>query len=48
MAEQNTPAVADELVEVDGTVRSLRIEIWNCVTQAERSLATFCRTHLAI
>jgi hypothetical protein len=48
MAEQNTPAVADELVEVDGTVRRVRIEIWSCVTQAERSTAIFCRTHLAI
>lgn len=37
--EEDHPAVADELVEVDGTVGGLSVEIWSCVAQSERSCA---------
>ena len=46
MAEEHDPRIADEFVEVDGTVRSLCIEVWSSVAQSKRSSALF-GTHVA-
>ena len=44
MAEEDHPAIADELVEVDGPVGGVGIEVWCCVTEAER-LGAVVGTH---
>lgn len=41
MAEQNDPAVADELVEVDRAIGGVRIKIWSCVAKAKGGSAFF-------
>jgi hypothetical protein len=48
MAEQNDPAVADELVEVDGAIGGVRIKIWSCVAKAKGWSTFFCGTHVAV
>ena len=46
MAEEHDPRIANELVEVDGAVRSLCIKVWSSVAQSKWSSALF-GTHIA-
>lgn len=41
MAEQNAPAVANELVEVDLAIGGVGIEIWSSVAETKRPGALF-------
>lgn len=45
MAEENTPTVANELVEVDWAISCVCVKIWSRVSQAEGACALF--THFA-
>ena len=41
MAEEDDPAVADEVMEVDGAIRGVCIEVRGSVTETERLSALF-------